>query len=30
VIFGANRQAIRDPNRIYPKQVFVIPGAAMR
>jgi len=30
VIFGANRETIRDPNRIYPKQVFVIPGPAMR
>jgi nucleoid-associated protein YgaU len=26
LIFGANRPTIRDPNRIYPKQVFVIPG----
>jgi nucleoid-associated protein YgaU len=30
LIFGANRQAIRDPNRIYPKQVFVIPGPAVQ
>jgi hypothetical protein len=27
LIFGANRQAIRDPNKIYPKQVFVIPAS---
>jgi hypothetical protein len=27
LIFGANRSTIRDPNRIYPKQVFVIPGS---
>jgi nucleoid-associated protein YgaU len=26
LIFSANRPAIRDPNRIYPKQVFVIPA----
>jgi hypothetical protein len=27
LIFGANRLAIRNPNRIYPKQVFVIPDS---
>jgi hypothetical protein len=26
-IFGANRQDIRDPNKNYPKQVFVIPAS---
>jgi hypothetical protein len=25
LVFSANRRIIRDPNRIYPKQVFVIP-----
>jgi nucleoid-associated protein YgaU len=25
LVFGANRRIIRDPNKIYPKQVFVIP-----
>lgn len=27
-IFAANRDQIRDPDRIYPGQVFTIPGAA--
>jgi len=27
LIFGANREAIRDPNRIYPRQVFVVPAS---
>jgi nucleoid-associated protein YgaU len=26
VIYGANQGQIRNPNRIYPGQVFVIPG----
>jgi nucleoid-associated protein YgaU len=26
VIFGANRGQIRNPNLIYPGQVFVLPG----
>ncbi|KMO36592.1 peptidoglycan-binding protein [Methylobacterium variabile] len=28
VIFDANQRQIRDPNRIYPGQVFVLPGEA--
>jgi nucleoid-associated protein YgaU len=28
VIFGANQGQIRNPNRIYPGQVFVLPGEA--
>ncbi len=28
VIFDANQGQIRDPNRIYPGQVFVLPGEA--
>ncbi|WFT80764.1 LysM peptidoglycan-binding domain-containing protein [Methylobacterium sp. CB376] len=28
VIFGANQAQIRNPNRIYPGQVFVLPGEA--
>lgn len=28
VIFQANRQAIRDPNLIYPGQVFMLPSAS--
>jgi nucleoid-associated protein YgaU len=27
LIFGANREAIHDPNKIYPKQVFIIPAS---
>ncbi len=28
VIYGANQKQIRDPNRIYPGQVFVVPNDA--
>jgi nucleoid-associated protein YgaU len=28
VIFGANREQIRNPNRIYPGQIFVLPERA--
>ncbi|MBY0295197.1 MAG: LysM peptidoglycan-binding domain-containing protein, partial [Methylobacterium sp.] len=28
VIFGANQEQIRNPHRIYPGQVFVLPGEA--
>lgn len=30
VIFDANQDQIRDPNRIYPGQVFVLPGETPR
>jgi nucleoid-associated protein YgaU len=26
VIYGANQEQIRNPNLIYPGQVFVLPG----
>jgi nucleoid-associated protein YgaU len=26
VIYGANQRQIRNPHRIYPGQVFVLPG----
>ena len=28
LIFAANRDQIRDPNRIYPGQVFAVPAPA--
>ena len=28
VIYGANQGQIRNPHRIYPGQVFVLPGRA--
>ncbi len=30
VIYGANTPQIRDPNRIYPGQVFVLPGTPLQ